>query len=52
MHFFKFLGIGKIISGLLTTAFFLIFLKSAKVKFGIKNKNKKTIRILLNIFNF
>jgi len=37
MHLSKFLGIGKIISGLFTAAFFLIYLKLALEIFEIRN---------------
>jgi hypothetical protein len=37
MHLSRFLGIGKIISGLFTAAFFLISLKLALEIFEIKN---------------
>jgi hypothetical protein len=40
MHLSKFLGIGKIISELLTIAFFFISLKLALAKLILKNKKK------------
>ena len=51
MHLFKFFGIGKIISGWLMIAFFLIFLKSAKENVGNKYIDRKIIKIfLMNYF--